>query len=57
MEYFGNLFLRPVEDGEQEPGDPRDEIDMKNYLFSSKGAFSYINGNIFFAEVKLPKEP
>lgn len=48
MEYFGNLFFKSVLDGEQDPGDPNDEIHMKKYLFSSKASFSPNNGASFF---------
>ena len=57
MEYFGNLFLRPVVDGEHDPGEPNAEIQIKKYLLSSNGSLEEIRGNIFFIDEKLPKEP
>ena len=49
IEYVGNLFFKFVEDGEHEPGEPKDEIEMKK--------FQRNNLTLYLTLLKKKKEP
>ena len=53
MEYFGNLFFKSVVDGEQEPGEPKADRQMKKYLFSSKLLSLLYLGNRSFLTISI----
>ena len=55
--YSGNLFLRPVNEGEHDPDEPKAVMLTKKYFSASKGQFSNVKGKIFPIPAKLPKEP
>jgi hypothetical protein len=55
--YLGNLFFKPVNDGEHDPDEPKAVILTKKYFSASKGQFSNVNGKILLIPAKEPKDP